>query len=196
MTDLDGISGLSRNMPSTVTLKVYFLGPIAGKTPLWIRMARLRFSHIAFALGNKLWDQPFNDYCHVYDEADWLAKKRLADDREHAVFTVTGRMDWWSVNDTLRELEGVRSIPFLIALRWLVLWPAPVRNCVTPVRMMLNNMGLDMRRSYALEKEETPDGIYKALRQAAQGFGHALYRLDTCVTQVAGGSIRPDPSPD
>lgn len=185
MTDLDGISGLSRNMPSTVTLKVYFLGPTAGKTPLWIRMARLRFSHIAFALGNKLWDQPFNDYCHVYDEADWLAKKRLFDDREHAVFTVTGKLDWWTAYDTLRELEGVRSIPFLIALRWLGLWPAPVRNCVTPVRMMLNNMGLDM-------KEETPDGIYKDLRQAAQEFSHPLFRLDPRVTQVAAGPLRSD----
>ncbi len=184
MTNLDGISGLSRNTPSTVTLTVYFLGPIAGKTPLWIRLARLRYSHIAFAIGGKLWDQPFNDYCHVYDEAEWLVEKRKTGNRSYAAFTVRGELDWSVAEDAVNGLAGVRSIPPLIALRWLHLWPRPVRNCVTPVRTLLNIMG-------HFTDEETCDGIYKSLRFAAKACCVGLYGLDPRVVHVAAGSLGP-----
>lgn len=185
---LSGLSGLSRNTNTRLTLTVHLLGPLGGKTPCWVRAARLHYSHAAFEVDNKLWDQPCRGRCCVRNADDWLSRKVWVVPRKYAAFRVTAWVDWPIMTQAVESLEGKRGIPLLIALRWLHLWPLPVWNCVSSVRTMLNAMGLPTRA-------ETPDALFNYLRLCTD-IAPAIPRLAPSVEQIAGGSSLADSGTD
>ncbi len=176
---LDGLSGLPRNTNTRLTLIVHLLGPLKGKTPVWVRASRLRYTHTAFEVDNKLWDQPYKGRCRCLNADEWCAAKLWVVPRDYAAFQITAWVDWPVVTNAVESLEDRRGRPLLIALRWLHLWPLPVWNCVSSVTTMLNAMGLSTRA-------ETPDELFNYL-QLCTTIAPSVSRLAPSVEQIAGG---------
>lgn len=150
-----------RNLsPLTLTLSVVFYGP-CSKTPWWWRLCRPRWSHVSLRIEDRVWDQPFVGVGATYRYDDFCADKYEAGRRiAYVVLTVGDDTDLRSMFSAFRQIEHRRSQPILSVLRFLKLWPRPVWNCTSPVRLVLHSLGIPVTG-------ETPDVLASELNRMA-----------------------------
>ena len=117
-----------------------------------------------------MWDQPIQGTGKSYPKNEWLAEK-LVPGRRFGVFVIEVKEhDPWVFLTALKRIEGRRGQPLRTAFRYLRLWPRPAWNCTSPVRKVLNALGL-------LVKGETPDALRQELSRY-QGFPSDLKNTD------------------
>jgi len=136
-----------------VSLGVIALVPAAGKTPFWAR--KLEFSHIVLILNGVIWDQPIKGTGAAYIADEWMD----AAGRERDFFSVSLSMPDHSPEKfraACKEIENKKGQPIRTVLRALRMWPKPAWNCVSPVKVVLGSLGIEL-------ESETPDGIIREL---------------------------------
>lgn len=169
-----GISGLSRNTTHRLSVIIHLLGPLKGKTPWWGRISGLHYTHTAFEVNGKLWDQTIDDVCRCYNADEWCREKMWTIPRECAAFRVTAWVNGAHVAHEVESLEGRHGQKVRTMLRYFHLWPTITWNCVSSVVVVLRSMGLEI-------SAETPDELYRFLQLSAA----SIPGMGTSVKQIA-----------
>lgn len=172
-----GISGLSRNTTQRLSIIVHLLGPLKGKTPWWGRISGLHYTHTAFEVDGKLWDQPITDVCLCYEADDWCRRKMWTVPRDYTAFRVTAWVNGPHVTQEVESLEGRHGQRVRTMLRYLHLWPTKTWNCVSSVVVVLRAMGFET-------SAETPDELFRFL-QLSVSIPASFPRMGTSVEQIA-----------
>ena len=156
-----GRSGLPRNTTLRLSLIIHLLGPLKGKTPWWSRVSSLQYTHTAFELEGRMWDQAIDSVCLVYNADEWCREKVWTVPRRYAAFRVTTWVDWPHVVKAVESLEGRHGQRVRTLLRYLKLWPVPSWNCVSSVVIVLEAMGFETT-------SETPDELHRFLQLSVE----------------------------
>ena len=147
----NGVEEATNAVP--VSIGIIALAPAVGKTPFWAR--KMEFSHIVVIMNDVIWDQPIRGKGGAYDAVEWMD----AAGRERDFVSVTLRVDDHNPSEfraACDEIENKNGQPLRTLLRALRLWPKPAWNCVSPVKVLLGSIGIEL-------ESETPDGIIREL---------------------------------
>lgn len=164
-------------MTHRLSLIVHLLGPLKGKTPWWSRASGLHYTHTAFEVDGKLWDQPIDDLCYCYNADEWCREKLWTVPREYAAFRITTWVDGPHVTKAVERLEGRHGQKVRTLMRYLHLWPMKAWNCVSSVVIMLDAMGFET-------SAETPDELHRFL-QLSVSIPASISRMGPSIEQIA-----------
>jgi hypothetical protein len=145
--------------PRPLCVTILALEPLKGKTPWWVRRAKLEYSHIVVCIADTIWDQPWKGTAAAYDALIWLDDHSIEERDWQRIDVVVEDHDPWAFIAACKKIEGRRSQRVRTVLRHMKLWPKPAWNCVSPVIEIINALHPD----HPPMTGETPDAIIAQL---------------------------------
>jgi hypothetical protein len=121
----------------------------------------MAWSHITMSIGGMMWDQPFRGIGKCYDAKAFLEAAMIGGREIKQIVCSIGNHDPKLLYDVFRQIEERRGQPVRSFLRAMGLWQWPAWNCTSPVRLVLNSLGVNVTG-------ETPDAIQHELAAVAR----------------------------
>lgn len=123
-------------------LSILAIAPAEGRTPLWVRLKGLTFSHIVIVMGGWVWSQPWRGTGRCVPVEQWL--REAGEDREYVeVGLVLPDHDPELLAEAFDNIAGRKTQRLRTILRAMGLWRGRPWNCTSPVLEVLHALGID-----------------------------------------------------
>jgi hypothetical protein len=140
---------------------LHAFGPAPNERPLWAKLTRQKWTHMALQVGDYVWSQPFRGRGALYEARPYLAQMLSMPRYWSNIHIETDELPFDRLMITARKIHDLKAQPIRTVLRYLRIWPWPAWNCIGPARLMLAEAGIQT-------KEETPDGLIEEIFSAIE----------------------------